>query len=338
MRKIISAAAAAAVCLSAATAMPSVSAGTVPAGGIISENKVTDSGKCGPNATWNYEGGTLTITGTGNMSNYETNQYVPWLKYKDQITNVVISQGITNIGASAFAGCSALRTITIPSGVTTIGLGAFQKATSLVSVDLPDTLSKISRNAFNQCTSLASVTVRNKDCQFVGYNDTICNNINGGTGRYSGVIYGYCGSTAETFASDCQYRFELIGSQPPKTTTTTTTATTTSTSTTTSTTTVTTTTFVTTVTTTAPPVIKERAMGDVNNDGFIDAVDASAVLAEYASLSGGGSGSFTDAMKKAADIDGNGITDAVDASNILAYYAYLSSGKEGEDPFAPYRK
>jgi len=79
-------------------------------------------------------------------------------------------------------------------------------------------------------------------------------------------------------------------------------------------------------------------MGDVNNDGFVDAVDASAVLAEYASLSGGGSGSFTDDMKKAADIDGNGITDAVDASNILAYYAFLSSGEEGEDPFAPYRK
>ena len=79
-------------------------------------------------------------------------------------------------------------------------------------------------------------------------------------------------------------------------------------------------------------------MGDVNNDGFVDAVDASAVLAEYASLSGGGSGSFSEAMKKAADIDGNGMTDAVDASNILAYYAYLSSGEQGDDPFAPYRK
>ncbi|MBO4524456.1 MAG: hypothetical protein J5723_07240 [Ruminococcus sp.] len=65
--------------------------------------------------------------------------------------------------------------------------------------------------------------------------------------------------------------------------------------------------------------------GDVNNDGEINAVDASMILREYALLSSGKSKSFSAAQKKAADIDGNGITDAVDSSLTLSYYAYVST-------------
>ena len=72
----------------------------------------------------------------------------------------------------------------------------------------------------------------------------------------------------------------------------------------------------------------EVAKGDVNNSGKIDAVDASAVLSEYAKLSGSsGKGDFTDAQKTAADVDDNGKIDAVDASKILSYYAYASTEK-----------
>ena len=69
--------------------------------------------------------------------------------------------------------------------------------------------------------------------------------------------------------------------------------------------------------------------GDVNADGFIDAVDASKVLAEYAAISSGKNSTFSDEQKKAADIDNSTIIDAVDASKILAYYSYVSS-TEGE--------
>ena len=69
-------------------------------------------------------------------------------------------------------------------------------------------------------------------------------------------------------------------------------------------------------------------MGDVNNDGYVDAVDAAKVLVEYAKRSVGDKGSFTDAQNKAGDIDSNGMIDSVDASKILKYYAYLSSSKE----------
>ena len=70
--------------------------------------------------------------------------------------------------------------------------------------------------------------------------------------------------------------------------------------------------------------------GDVNGDGFIDAVDASAVLAEYAHISAELPESFSPAQKSAADVNNDGFNDAVDASQILSYYAYLSTGGTAE--------
>ena len=66
-------------------------------------------------------------------------------------------------------------------------------------------------------------------------------------------------------------------------------------------------------------------LGDVNDDGYVDAVDASMVLAEYARLSSNQNPTFTAKQKLAANVNGDDYIDAVDASNILAYYAYASS-------------
>ena len=66
-------------------------------------------------------------------------------------------------------------------------------------------------------------------------------------------------------------------------------------------------------------------LGDVNDDGLVDAVDASMVLAEYARLSTNQSGTFTEKQKLAANVNADSTIDAVDASNILAYYAYAST-------------
>ena len=69
-----------------------------------------------------------------------------------------------------------------------------------------------------------------------------------------------------------------------------------------------------------------QKFGDVNGDGYIDSVDATAVLIEYAKLSTAGKGNFDDNQRKLADIDKNNLIDAVDASFILQYYAYASTG------------
>lgn len=65
--------------------------------------------------------------------------------------------------------------------------------------------------------------------------------------------------------------------------------------------------------------------GDVNGDGYTDAVDASFVLAEYAATSVGKPGVLTSAQKKSADMNKDGFVDAVDASIILGIYAANST-------------
>ncbi len=69
-----------------------------------------------------------------------------------------------------------------------------------------------------------------------------------------------------------------------------------------------------------------QKFGDINNDGLVDTVDATAVLIEYAKLSASGKGTFTEVQTKNADIDYNGFVDSVDAAYILSYYAYVSTG------------
>ena len=66
-------------------------------------------------------------------------------------------------------------------------------------------------------------------------------------------------------------------------------------------------------------------LGDVNNNGYADAVDASLILSEYANNATHKGGTFTEEQRKAADVNHDNYVDAVDASNILAYYAYKST-------------
>ena len=70
---------------------------------------------------------------------------------------------------------------------------------------------------------------------------------------------------------------------------------------------------------------KKHDAGDVNNDGLVNAVDASDVLTYYANISTNTDGGFTEAQKEAADHNGDGQIDASDASSILAYYAESST-------------
>jgi hypothetical protein len=72
----------------------------------------------------------------------------------------------------------------------------------------------------------------------------------------------------------------------------------------------------------------DYSLGDVNEDGKIDAKDASAILAEYSIMSTGGDGNFTASQKQAADVNADTKIDAKDASSILSYYAMASTATD----------
>ena len=92
-------------------------------------------------------------------------------------------------------------------------------------------------------------------------------------------------------------------------------------------------------TTTQPPVTTTKATdvnrGDIDDNGTIDAIDASVALTIYALRSTNGDVSmYSEKQLQAADTDKNRTVDAIDASYILSYYAYISTGgKKNFDDF-----
>lgn len=73
--------------------------------------------------------------------------------------NYAIPSGVARIGASAFARCSEMNSVTIPSGVTNIGDGAFYYCFNLQSVTIPNSVTRVGDEVFYGCWSLTSVTI-----------------------------------------------------------------------------------------------------------------------------------------------------------------------------------
>ena len=87
-------------------------------------------GTCGKGVTWRFADGRLTISGSGAMQNYSENN-VPWKVLKNDITDIVVEDGVTSIGSHAFSGCSVLTSVTIPDSVTSIGSNPFSRCSRL---------------------------------------------------------------------------------------------------------------------------------------------------------------------------------------------------------------
>ncbi|MCD8158323.1 MAG: leucine-rich repeat domain-containing protein [Clostridiales bacterium] len=122
----------------------------------------SESGSCGDNLTYTYDSDTytLTISGTGDMYDYESYpDYAPWYTLKSKITSVIIEDGVTSIGNYAFYYCYFLTSVTIPDSVTSIGESAFRDCTCLASVTIPESVTSIGESAFYDCISLASITI-----------------------------------------------------------------------------------------------------------------------------------------------------------------------------------
>ena len=102
---------------------------------------------------------TLTISGSGAMEDYLMSGHQPWRSFRDQITSVVVSPGVTSIGNLAFTRFSKLIHVDIADSVVSIGEGVFSECSSLTNITVPQSVTYIGVNAFDSCTNLSSITL-----------------------------------------------------------------------------------------------------------------------------------------------------------------------------------
>ena len=224
------------------------------------------------------------------------------------LRSMVIPDSVTDIGNMAFSDCISLESITLPDSVSNIGEGAFYCCPALISIALPDSVPSISDAAFFSCYSLESITIPDSVTNIGIYAFCECISLESITilnpeceiyddkeTITHGVIKGYEDSTAQAYAEKYNRKFESLGAAPENT---------------------------------------ETESGDLNDDGKIDANDATLVLVNYSLLSTGEPIQLTESQQKAADVNGDGKIDSSDATTILQYYSYLSTG--GKDSFADF--
>ena len=136
--------------------------------------EVVASGTCGTNVTWTLtDDGVLTISGTGDMTDFASSSKMPWYYNRSKITTVLIENGVTSIGNYAFGYCYNLTSTSIPASVTSIGNYAFYDCYNLTSFTIPDSVTTIGNSAFSYCNGLTDIALSERlisigDSAFVG--------------------------------------------------------------------------------------------------------------------------------------------------------------------------
>ena len=150
--------------------------------------------------TWELSNGTLTISGTGAISDYANANNRPWHNNISDITSVNIGEGVISIGRNAFCNCTNLASVTIPSSVISIGRFAFGGCQKLESVTIPSSVTSIGETAFQNCSELATVTFEPRSAEAITTNPTLTigNNAFDSTKKGAVVAYG----TGDTVLND----------------------------------------------------------------------------------------------------------------------------------------
>lgn len=140
MKKIMASVLAAAMIIGAGTATAFTGADTV-----ITANAATQ-GKYESLTYYNYE---------DHIEIYSFDQSVTTLEIPAEIEGLPV----TVIGERAFENATSLESVVVPENVTTLSSNCFNKCTSLKSISLPSTLKTIKNLAFYNCISLESIEI-----------------------------------------------------------------------------------------------------------------------------------------------------------------------------------
>ena len=134
---------------------------------------------------------------------YDKNKSI-LMKYPPQKPDTVFTlpSSVAFIDHVAFSDCMNLTGIILQEGLKGIGERVFRNCPGLTSVTIPSSVTKIGIGAFEDCVNLHSITCLSRDCDISHL------------GVYNATIYGYAGSTAETFALENGYQFSALATDP----------------------------------------------------------------------------------------------------------------------------
>ena len=131
-------------------------------------------------------------------------------------TSITLPDNLWIIGDGAFSNCSELTSINIPNSVTSIVANAFKGCSSLTSIVIPAGIKNLRYETFKDCTSLTTVVFKNPDTQIIEeeYSEYVyIHPMDGQSFTANRLptfyncptltdIYGFYGSTTETFAKN----------------------------------------------------------------------------------------------------------------------------------------
>ena len=112
--------------------------------------QIISEGKCGKDLVYSInDKGVLRIEGSGEMYNYNSKNPAPWLAYSDSVKIILVSEGITRIGAQAFRLMRNVEQIDLPQSVNIIGANAFIECSKLKNISFYSGVTNISGYAFH---------------------------------------------------------------------------------------------------------------------------------------------------------------------------------------------